>query len=192
MTPSRESAYVSAQGRYLASGEAFESHWCHGREFIYAVVLLDGPGLATTVDDRFGNYCLVVHDPTLEKPEAVGVFPGNSVERYAPPGRGGPLDESLCDKEATGWQDRADLLTVKHQADIPGIEPDRWGWLICHPEPGGDVFAEVVRAGELALTALSEVRIPRGHYRHLRRLHQRREGRLCARERSDLDAYLTL
>lgn len=131
---------------------AFEDHWKVGHDFVYWVVITEGPGLAALPDRRYGDFCLVIPDPNRPVAESLGVFPGNTAELYA---EAGVLDVQRCEADATSWADRADLLTVKHVSDVAATHETQWGALICRAED----FTEVVRAGHLPLTSVTEVRM---------------------------------
>lgn len=140
---------------------AFESHWHHGTELVYWSLLTDGPGLATVPGQRYGPYCLVIKDPQTPPPLALAVFPGNTAELY---GTGGVLNPQ-CEDDATAWEDRGDMLTGKHALGAASTPQHDWAALICSP----DDFSEVVRAGDLPISAIGEVRMTHADFAELRR-----------------------
>jgi len=125
----------------------FEGMWEYGDRFLYGTANAGGPGAA-----GFGSICLVIADPQTPPPDALAVFPDDSVKRYAP---ADALDEALATAEAAPWEQRGDVAVIKLWSEVGKVPEVRWPHLLCNR---GD-YLEVVRAGSLPLRNLGEVRI---------------------------------
>jgi hypothetical protein len=165
---------------------AFERHWQHGTQFVSFTLVGPGSGLAGS---KFGDFALVV-DPLDPAPDALAVFPGDTAQRYAP---GGVLEVARCEREAATWADRGDLLTIKHAADVAANPYGPWGEVVCDPRTGD--YSEAVRAGQLPVSKVTEIRLSAELYEEIKKLSteeggarlttdervKRRAGRLFAR-----------
>ena len=81
------------------------------------------------------------------------MFPGDSAQRYTT--ASGGVDEPAAIAEATAWPDRADLAVAERGAEVAGAPEAVWPEVVCRP----DRYFEVVRAGSLPPSSLTEVRL---------------------------------
>ena len=148
-------AFATAQRDGLARREAFEDLWDHGRRLLYGAVNAGGMG----TEGRFGPFCLTIDDPQAPAPDALAVFPDDSVERYTTDA--GAVDGDLARDEATAWSRRADLaVTERGDEALAAATVADWPAVVCRP----DRYLEVARAGSWPVAALSQVRL-RSSYR---------------------------
>ena len=172
---------ISGADPWRARREAFEDMWQHGHQFVYGAVNIGNMGA-----EDFGSFCIVVADPATPAPDALGTFPADSAQRYV--STAAVVDEPRALHEATGWADRGPL-TVTERAHEALVRPTGdWPDVVC--EPGR--YLEVVRAGPLPLTAVSQVRLRATRRTELDKLQARRHllgATLSARQRHDVAAY---
>lgn len=142
-----EVAFNHRQGDWLARRQAFEDLWEHGRRLVYGAVNAAGMGT-----ESFGVFCLVVRDPESPPPEALGIFPGNTAERYWNEPAG--VDAARAINEATAWSDRADLAVLELGDEVLAAAEAEWMAMTC----SSDRWLEVARAGDLPLGAVTEIR----------------------------------
>jgi len=136
---------------WYPSRNAFERHWQHGTRFVYFALVGAGPGLAGLAQPRYGDFTIIL-DPLDPEPDALAVFPGNTAALYA---SSGSLNVAACEAAAAAWSDRGDLLTVKHSRHVVANPAKPWGQVVCTARD----FSEVVRAGELPVSKVTEVRM---------------------------------
>lgn len=136
------------QGARLSRREAFEDLWEHGRRLLYGAVNAGGMG----PESAFGAFCLVLDDPEATVPDALGLFPGNTAERYR--SEAGGVDGARAADEATAWSDRAHLAVLEFGDDAIATGARDWPSLT----GGSDHWIEVTRAGALPLRAVRGVR----------------------------------
>jgi hypothetical protein len=141
--------FASSQNRYFLGRENFEDLWEHGRRFVYGAVNAGGMGV-----EEFGPICLVVADVEAEVPDALGVFPEDTVKRYTDAGSG--VDEGRALSEVTMWDDRSDLAVVERANEAVTAAQAGWPPLLC----SDDGYLEVVVTGPLPLKAIAEARLP--------------------------------
>ncbi len=151
--------FADRQAEHLDGREGFEDLWEHGRRFVYGAVHAGGAGV-----ESFGPVCLVLSDLARQKPDALGVFPQDTVQRYAD--ASGSVDGSRALSEATAWADRAALAVVERAAAALDCTPREWPELLC----SDDGYLEVDVAGPLSLEAIAHARIPDAKRVQLERL----------------------
>jgi hypothetical protein len=157
-------SFNAAQGPWLVRRQSFEGLWDHGRRFTYGAVNAGGMG----TEGRFGPFCLVVPDPGTPTPDAMAVFPGDSVQRYTTDD--GHVDATAATAEATSWDQRG-CLAVEELGDEALAAPDEaWPDVVCRPGH----YLEVARAGPLPMTGVEEVRLRESFRRTLDVLQARR------------------
>ena len=147
----RRSQVDSGGFDWYAPRNAFERHWQHGKRFVYLALVGPGPGLAGLAEPRYGDFTIIL-DPLDPEPDALAVFPDNTAERYA---LTGSLDVAACEGDIAAWSDRGDLLTVKHSTQVMADPAKPWGEVVCTERS----FSEVVRAGYLPVSKVTEVRM---------------------------------
>jgi len=166
---------------WRARREAFEDGWQHGRRFVYGALNAGGMGA-----EDFGTFCLVVGDPQASAPVALAVFPGDSAQRYTTGAV--TVDHARAESEATAWADRADLAVTERGAEVLARPQDQWPEVLCGPGR----YLEVVRAGHLPVSMVSEVRTRFSYRERLDELDARRELEseiLSPDQANELDAY---
>ncbi len=144
-----EAGLASDQETWWPRRQGFEDLWEHGRRLVYGAVNAGGMG----TEGQFGPFCLVVDDPEQTRPDALGVFPGNSAQWYASPA--GVVEEDLAMAEATSWADRGALGILERSAEALGAGEDRWPAVICRC----DHYLEVARAGNWPVGSVSAIRV---------------------------------
>ena len=149
VTAAGRAAFTARQDTFLVRREAFEDHWNHGRQIVYGAVNAGGMG----TEGRFGPFCLSVGDPETPSPDALAVFPDDSVARYTT--GAGTLDGDRAVAEATSWASRADLAVTERELEASAAPDNEWPRVVCRP----DQYLEVTRAGALPVSSLSEVRL---------------------------------
>lgn len=147
--------------------QGFEDLWEHGRRLVYGAVNAGGMGA-----EEFGSICVVIADPEQPPPDALAVFPGDSVERYTTPA--GEVEELRAVAEATSWGDRADLAVAEMGSEVAGASEAGWPPVVCR----SGRYLEVTRAGEAPLRSVAEVRLRQPRVDRLAELY----GREVARE----------
>jgi hypothetical protein len=141
--------FAESQGRHFGGRQNFEDLWEHGRRFVYGAVNGGGVGV-----EGFGPICLVLADVEAEAPDALGVFPEDTVKRYAD--AGGAVDGARALSEATAWEDRAELAVVERASEAAAAVEADWPPMLCSD---GD-YLEAVVTGPLPLRAVAQVRMP--------------------------------
>ncbi len=172
-----------AQGSWYLRRVRFEGLWTHGRRFVYGALNAGGTGL-----DAFGEFCIVIADPSRAAPDALGLFAANSAERYCSVDGEPDRDRALA--EAAPWPQRAELAVAERAASAIAADPDRWASVLCE----ANRFIEVVVAPGPSLSAITEVRL-RADY--LTRLHELEANVLSgaalpATERREAGAFAAL
>jgi len=140
--------FEARQAAWLGRRQGFEDLWEQGRRLVYGTVNVGGMGA-----ESFGPICVVVADPEHGAPSALAVFPGDSAQRYA--AADGTVDTSAAVAAATAWADRAHLATSEHGAEAASRPEAEWPGVVCRATR----YMEVVRAGELPLDRVAEVRL---------------------------------
>jgi hypothetical protein len=161
--------FKRSQGGWLARREGFEDLWAGGRSFIYSVL---NPGQRGVVD--YGPFCLVIRPGRVAGANS-RVFPANSAERY---GRDSGVPDAVSAFADVGcWRFASDVAVVEHGPAAARLPPEDWPGLVC----GDQRFVEVVTAGPIALSDVTEVRVSRDSAREFNEWSVRdRLGRSCA------------
>lgn len=173
-------AFEHSQGALSGRREGFEDLWTDGRRFVYGAVNAGGLGA-----DLYGSFCLVVDDPTRPPPDALGVFPGDSVARYT--GADGAVDRAKAAHEATAWDQRSDLGVIECGSRAVAESEQAWASVVCRRAN----YLEVSRSGPLGLGALDRVRLAREYRRRLDLFVAREllQEELTGPERNEVAAY---
>ena len=161
--PAGLAAFAAHQGAWLQRREGFEDLWNHGRRFLYGAVNAGGMG----TEGKFGPFCLVVPDPERSAPDALAVFPGDSATRYT--NDGGDVHEVAAASEATAWAARGELAVLERGVEALASAASSWPEVVCRE----DHYLEVVRAGGLPVTEVSELRLRESFRTRLDRLRAR-------------------
>lgn len=155
-------SFVALQGPWLPRREAFEGLWRHGDRLVCGSLNAGGMGAET-----FGPFCLVVDHPSQPVPDALGLFPSDSLVRYTT--ADGSVDRHAAVAEVTGWDEHSDLGVVERGGDALGQAEERWPSIVC----SSDTYLEVVRAAALPVPALGAVRFREDYRRRLDELQAR-------------------
>ena len=161
--PAGSATFATLQGGWLRRREGFEDLWHHGRRFLYGAVNAGGMG----TEGKFGPFCLVVPDPEHSAPDALAVFPGDSASTYTDDT--GAVDEVAAAADATAWAARGELAVLERGAEALTSAASSWPEVVCRQ----DHYLEVVRAGELPVTEVAELRVREAFRRRLDRLQAR-------------------
>lgn len=175
--------FAVRQGSLLARREGFEDLWEHGRGFVYGAVNIGGVGT-----ERFGDVCVVITDPEAHRPQALAVFPADSLQRYT--SGSGSVDALIAEQEATSWSDRAFLAVLHLGPEAQFTDPQEWFKLVCQ----SDRYLEVVLVARLPVAVLAEVRMRRATIDRLRGLRARRflQSPLSPTENNEARAYAAM
>lgn len=173
--------FVERQEDYFVRRERFEDLWEHGRRFVYGAMHAGGAGVPS-----FGPICLVLADLASQAPDALGVFPQDTAQRYTD--ASAAVDESRALSEATAWEDRGALAVVERAAGVLAHSPAEWPELLC----SDDDYLEVDVAGPLELAAIERVLLPEDTRVELERLRAaellRESDALLGRSISEADS----
>ncbi|MBE2318437.1 hypothetical protein DVA67_020820 [Solirubrobacter sp. CPCC 204708] len=146
-------AFRASQAEWFTRRVRFEALWVDGRKLIYGAMNCGGLG----PDEKYGPFCLTVADPMRCNPTAIGVFPGNTAERYV--SLAGVVDRDRIDREIGPWEQRAAVAILELAPGVLGAHRHRWSEIVCSK----DRFIEVVIAPGPELGQLTATRC-RGTY----------------------------
>jgi hypothetical protein len=136
-------------GEFYERRIAFDSYFEGGESFRYGALNIGGLGTWC-----YGEYCILLKEEVSRRPE-VTYLRSDSLKAYMLPGPS--VDENAIRRDAAPHAHRHCLAVLKHAAEVPSIDEERWPGMIC----SNSNFIEAIFTGELTPGQVEAVRMPR-------------------------------